>query len=474
MCERNYYWKTLWVYVTCICLPMTVLAQNASIQGSISDEKSELLPGSTIFLEGSTKGVAADVDGKYILRDIEPGEYTLKATFIGYVNYSKKVTVNAGDNLTINIVMKPDYMELEGVVVTGYKSTERKFLTGATVQVKSEQIQNQSLPSFEQLIQGRAAGVNITAANGVPGSPVRVTIRGTSSISAGSEPLYVVDGIPITTGDFSPGNLGARTNALADINPNDIESIDVLKDAAATAIYGSRGANGVVLITTKRGKAGATKFSVNYYGGIVTQSRRLNYIDAETHLALRNQARRLQGAPDESPTAIIGPFGYTRAEADEYAATGGSDWVDATTRTGNVNEVNLSASGGTEKNVFFFNTTYRREKGFLLNNDFQRISGRFNMDNYITKKLTVGINFSLGYIINDRVPTGTGGGFGRAQELLPYLPITNPNGEFFNPDDNPVWKLNNSSFRAGILRNFTGSYLDYKYYPISPFAPIGG
>jgi TonB-dependent starch-binding outer membrane protein SusC len=444
------------------------------IKGQIKDDKGELLTGATVFIEGSTKGSAADADGYYLLDGVAPGDYTLKASFLGYKTGSATVTVFGGETSEINFTLETDYLELDGVVVTGYKTTEKRFVVGSVASIKAEQLSAQPLGSIEQFVQGRAPGVQITAANGIPGSPVRVVIRGISSISAGSEPLYVVDGIPITTGDFSPGNLGSRTNALSDINPNEIETMDILKDAAATAIYGSRGANGVILITTKRGKAGKPRFSASYYAGLVTMSRRLNFLDATTHLALRNQARRIQGLPDERPTAQLGAEGWTRSDADAYAAVGGSDWVDATTRLGNTQEFNLSASGGNENNVYYFNTTYRRDNSFLVGNSFERISGRFNMDSYITRRLTVGLNFNVNYVTNNRVPIGTAGGFGRAQELLPYLPIISPNGTYFNPDDNPVWKLENSDFRAGILRNLMGVTVDYKITPGLTFRSQAG
>jgi TonB-dependent SusC/RagA subfamily outer membrane receptor len=184
---------------------------------------------------------------------LESKNYVLIISALGYTKQKKNVDLTSGSDKILDIELLDDALQLDQVVVVGYGLEQKRDVTGSISTIKAKDINNTVQPSFEQAMQGRAAGVQVTAASGMAGSPVKINIRGSNSISAGSQPLYVIDGIPITTGDFSPGNLGSRTNALADINPADIESMEILKDAAAAAIYGSRGANGVVLITTKKG-----------------------------------------------------------------------------------------------------------------------------------------------------------------------------------------------------------------------------
>jgi len=316
-------------------------------------------------------------------------------------------------------------------------------------------------------MQGRASGVQVITANGVAGAPVKVNIRGTSSISAGSEPLYVVDGIPITSGDYSSGALGSRTNALSDLNPDEIESIEVLKDAASAAIYGSRGANGVIIITTKKGKAGKTKFEANVSSGIVKETNRLKLLSASEMLALRDRARAELGLAPESPnTPIYGS--WTRKQADSLAALGGTDWIDKVLQLGNQQQASVSASGGNDKTIFYAGGTYFKEKGFLKGNDYEKINGRVNLENNATDKLKLGVNMGLTFTNNHRVPIGDAGGLGDAQRMFTYLPVYNADGSYFYPTrqgypSNPVWELNTKKYLVKSFRTISNVFADYSF-----------
>ena len=448
-----------------VCLgSMHLLAQ--SISGKVTDSKKEPLIGAAISIEGTSKGVATDLDGNYRITGLESKNYVLIISALGYTKQKKNVDLTSGSDKILDIELLDDALQLDQVVVVGYGLEQKRDVTGSISTIKAKDINNTVQPSFEQAMQGRAAGVQVTAASGMAGSPVKINIRGSNSISAGSQPLYVIDGIPITTGDFSPGNLGSRTNALADINPADIESMEILKDAAAAAIYGSRGANGVVLITTKKGKAGKTKFDAGYAYGVLSPTNVLRYTTATELLSLRDKASIELNDSAESKKAQIGWWNnkpFTRAQADSFvAATGGSDWINATLRTGRLQQANLSASGGNEKTTFYIGGTYRKEDGFLVGNSFERTNGKIAIENKAYENLSIGINSNLSYSINNRVPTGSDGGFGLAQLKLPYIPIYNSDGSFNDPRGNPLWQLQNRRFAARVFRAISEVHAEWR------------
>jgi len=443
-----------------------VSAQTGSVKGTVTDENGEPLYGTNVVVKGKSIGVITDFDGKYVLTDVPTGTQIIEFSFIGMKTQEFTVEVTAGAATTQDAVMQEDAVVLDDVVVIGYGRRQKRDVTGAITSISSDDIGDAVLPSLESSMQGRAAGVQVTTSNGMAGSSINVKVRGTNSISAGSQPLYVIDGIPVSSGDFSANNTGSGFNALSDLNPNDIESIQILKDAAAASIYGSRGANGVVLITTKKGSAGKTKFNVNYYSGITQSANRLDLISAEDHLSLRDSARVQRGLDPETADAIIfttsNGASITRGMADSIAALGGTDWIDQVLRTGYVQELSASAQGGSDKTIFYVCMTYKDEEGFVLGNNYERISGRINVENKATDKLSLGTNMSVSYSKNDRVPTGDAGGLGLAQQKLPYLPIYNEDGSYYDPYSNPLWQLDNWNFQANSFRSISGIYLNYE------------
>ncbi len=443
-----------------------VSAQTGSVKGTVTDENGEPLYGTNVVVKGKSIGVITDFDGKYVLSDVPAGTQIIEFSFIGMKTQEFTVEVSANAATTQDAVMQEDAVVLDDVVVIGYGRRQKRDVTGAITSIGADDIGDAVLPSLESSMQGRAAGVQVTTSNGMAGSSINVKVRGTNSISAGSQPLYVIDGIPVTNGDFSANNTGSGFNALSDLNPNDIESIQILKDAAAASIYGSRGANGVVLITTKKGSAGKTKFNVNYYSGINQAANTMDLITAEQHLALRDSARAQRGLDPESADAVIytpsNGASITRGMADSIAALGGTDWIDQVLRTGYVQELSASAQGGNEKTIFYVGMTYKDEEGFVLGNNYERLSGRINVENKATDKLSLGTNMSVSYSKNDRVPTGDAGGLGLAQQKLPYLPIYNEDGTYYDPYSNPLWQLDNWKFQANSFRSISGIYLNYE------------
>lgn len=451
-------------------MSMSAHAQKASITGTVVDEKNQTMIGVSLAIKGTTIGTFTDIDGKYTISKLDPGKYTIVVYMMGYKKEEAAVELTAGKDAVQNFTLKEEAYLLNETVVVGYGVKQKRDVTGSIETIKAKDIsQSSGTSSFEQAIQGRASGVQVTAANGVAGAPVKINIRGTSSISAGSEPLYVVDGIPIISGDLSSGALGGGTNALSDLDPKDIESMEVLKDAASAAIYGSRGANGVVIITTKKGKAGKTKFDVNFSSGIVRETNRLEFISAEEHLALRDQYRAEMGmAPESKTTGIYGS--WTRGQADSLAALGGTDWVDKVLRLGYNIQAGLSASGGNDKTIFYIGATYLKENGFLVGNTYEKINGRINIEYKATKRLSLGTNIGISYSTNDRVPIGDAGGLGDAQRMFPYLPVYNADGSYFYPTasgypSNPVWELDTKTYEVKTFRTIANVFGEYTFTP---------
>jgi TonB-dependent starch-binding outer membrane protein SusC len=243
------------LFVFLALMGISAIAQTGTIRGTITDKGSgEMLPGANVLVQGTTTGISANIDGDYILEGIPSGQVTIVCSYIGYLDETKEVTIVSNKSQTIDFALQEDNMMLDEVVVIGFGTKRKRDITTAISKVKAEEIKDIPVANFAKAIQGRAPGVQVTSDNGMAGGAVTMRIRGTSSLSASSEPLYVVDGIPVITGSYTTSSgFPDKSNAMANINMQDIASIEVLKDASSSAIYGSRGTNGVVLITTKSG-----------------------------------------------------------------------------------------------------------------------------------------------------------------------------------------------------------------------------
>ena len=426
------------------------LLVSKTITGTVSDEEGIPLIGATVLVKGTTTGTVTDIDGKFSLNVAEDAAILV----ISYTGYgSKEVEILNQPNL--EIILSELTSQLDEVVVIGFGTQKRRFTTGAISKVKSEDLQNATQTTVEGALQGRVAGVQVTTSDAMAGSPVSIRIRGTSSIVASSEPLYVVDGVPVVTGNYSKNDASAwrlatahESNALAQLNPADIESIEILKDASAAAIYGSRGANGVVLITTKRGKQGKTKFDVGYQHGFSNETNRIELLDGPTYLALAREAwtnSYNDALADDDPkndnrfdisnnyqkfwNSIL-PTGLTREVAERTS----TDWIDMALRDGGFQEVNLAASGGSDKTVFYIGGTYRDEKGIFVGNNFKRYNARVNLDHQPTEFLSLGARTAFTVTDSDIIPISWAGGLGSAQsQALPFWPVFNEDGTYFNP-----------------------------------------
>ncbi|MBK7874103.1 MAG: TonB-dependent receptor [Saprospiraceae bacterium] len=362
---------------------IALLAQR-TIRGTITDDQGEPLIGATVLAKSTSVGSVSDIDGSYTL-SVPAGATTLVFSYTGFA--TQEVQLGASD--VVDVSMSPDIAQLSEVVVTGYSETERKKLVASVATVDRKALENVPMPDVNQLIQGRAPGVFSTAASGQPGAAQNVRIRGTGSITAGRGPLYVIDGVIMQNGDFS--QLTTTNDVLSNINPNDIDNVSILKDAAATALYGSRGSNGVILITTKRGKAGKSVITAKVQYGI-TQPNTGNF-DLMNGQEIWEYERQTLANSGRTPEQIDAARPASLLDND-------FDWVDAAFRQGQTRNLELQASGGNEKTRFFLSGGYFTQDGILIESDFSRLSLRSNIDHTASDKLDFSLNFNGSFTEN--------------------------------------------------------------------------
>ena len=420
----------------------SIVAQ--TVTGTVVDEYNEGLPSVVITVENQN-GTMTDYNGQYTL-NLPKGTHSITYSFIGYEPITKTVAVQG--NKVVNVVMKPSQTQLDEVVVVGYGVARKRDLTGSVVSLKSKELTDIPTPSFENAIQGKAAGVQVITGSGIAGSGSMVRVRGVASISAGGDPLYVVDGIPITQDYFLNGNRGGfNTNPLATINPNDIESVEILKDAAATGIYGSRGSNGVVLITTKRGKTKKLTYNFSARTGISAPTALPNMASKEEYLQLYEEAWVNDGNVGV-PQLPGNRMSWAEAQAFE-----GTDWIQETIRTGVKQGYDFSASKGFKGGNFYAGLSYNDNHSYLAGNSYERISGRFNVDYNLASNLKLGISTSISRGINNRIDAAWSGGFGEAMSrALPIYPVRYAEDEY-DADGNVVASAGDYWLKGGVSLN---------------------
>ncbi len=391
--------------------PVQSLTVAEVIRGRVLDEDGNPIPGATVVVENSTQGTATDIDGNFSLEVDQ--DAILVVSFIGYE--SQRIIVGNRNNL--DIILKEDQAALDEVVVIGYGTKKKRDVLGSVASVSGGEITQMPFASLDASLQGLAPGVQAVGAGGTPGAPVRILVRGTNSISSGTDPLFIVDGMPIYSGITGLEQSQATTpqSPLSTINPNDIESIEVLKDAAATAIYGSRGSNGVIIITTKSGKSGVGSTDVSYTTGIsdlYRTSADIGFANTKEWFNLMDQARANSGLSPFDPNFNINLFidnpraTMSRQEAENTQ----TDWFDQILRQGSFHDFNLSTTSGTDKSAYFLSVNYRDDEGVLKNNRLQRFSTRANLDFAPANNLRAGARLNFTYTQNNRVKSSGGGG----------------------------------------------------------------
>ena len=403
-------------------------AQEISISGQVTDQDTgEGLPGVTIVVKGTTQGTVSNFEGNYTLT-AEKGT-TLQFSYIGY----KTADFIVGDAATLNVQMKVDTEQLEEVVVVGYGIQKKREITGSIVKIESKDIGNKLTSSFEGVLAGQASGVSVTTGSGMAGAGSIVRIRGVASINSSGDPLYVVDGIPITNDIFGLGGRtgGMNLNPLSSINPNDIESIEVLKDASATGIYGSRGANGVVIITTKKAKGKDLKIEFSTKQSLSAPTKKVNMTNTAEWLQLYQEAWENDGNTG-IPQGLPGGLTWDEAKQND------TDWWDEVTRTGFKQEYNLSANFGVAKNLITrLGASFTNNQSYLVDNDLERINGSLNMKYSPSSKFNAAISSSIAQTSTALPGNPWDGGLGSAMGYaLPIYPIYNDDGTFFRGGGN--------------------------------------
>ncbi|WP_207426632.1 TonB-dependent receptor [Pedobacter sp. SYSU D00535] len=440
-----------------LLFPFLVLAQAGSISGTVFDENNLPLPGASVTIKDIGKGTSTGPDGSYRLSGLSSGELTLAISFIGYQSLERKVTVDG--NTVINFNLKPNPKALNEVVVIGYGTTTRRDVTGSVATVSEKDFQEGVISTPEQLITGKVAGVQITSNSGQPGAGSQIRIRGGASLNASNDPLIVIDGVPVSdpmkAGGGNDRGISGATNILSTINPNDIASITVLKDAASTAIYGSRASNGVILITTKKGSSGKPALTFNTQNSFSTLRNRLDLLSAD-------EIRSFVGA-NGSP-AFQGLLG-----------TANTDWQDVIYQSGFSSDNSLGLSGTYKTMPYRFTVGYLNQTGLLVSDRLERTTGSINLSpKFFDKHLSVQLNLK-GSITNSRFANTDA--IGSAISFDPTQPVyaENEYGGYFewlesngNPKSfaprNPLGQIEQRENKGEVQRSFGNVQLDYSFH----------
>ncbi len=364
------------------------LAQNITVKGTVSDESGEPIIAAGVVIDGTTKGTVTGANGEYTIS--VPANASLRFSSIGY----KDQLIPVDGKAVINVTLAEDATKLEDAVIVAYGTVSKESLTGSVTTLKSDEIASAPVTSVDKMLAGKLAGVSVTQGSGQPGSTSTIRVRGTSSISAGNEPLWVVDGIPMMASDFrqiSDVGVGGGSSSTF-LNPNDIESITVLKDAAAASIYGSRAANGVILVTTKSGKSGRAKFTARAKYGVqqLANDNNLRPLTGLEALEYKRTAVINAGQDPDDPTGSM-YFPYTLLE------NGASNWYKELTRIGSIQEYEVNATGGNDKSSYYSSLSYHKNVGVYNFLDFQRFTARVNADSQLTKSLKTGARVNVSY-----------------------------------------------------------------------------
>lgn len=428
----------------------SVFAQNKTISGKVtSSVDGSALPGVSVVIKGTTQGITTDANGAYKLSAAAADVLTFS-----YVGFSP-VEVTVGNRTIIDAQLAEDSKVLDELVIVGYGSQDKRTTLQSVSKISSESFETQSAISTQDLLQGRAAGVQMTSTSGVVGSRANIRIRGVASITGGGEPLFVVDGVPLNDGVYSLGAGAVSLNPLQDLNPNDIENISILKDASAVAIYGSRGANGVIIITTKKGgKTAKTKVSFDYYTGISDATNYFDMMNADEYRNFYAAYRKAQGAA-------------TLTEPSQFAQTG-FDWPTAVLKTGTQNSYALSASGGDDKTNFYVNGSYLNTDAFTIGNTLDRLNGRINLGHKISSKARIGVNMAISWLKNDRIDSdnSTFAPLTSAYLQVPTVEPRDANGAYVNTGFIAnVFAIEELSIRNLVSRRTTGNvYAEYDLF----------
>ena len=453
--------KKIGLLFSFLTLALFVLAQNRTITGKVTDENRRPIANATVMIKETGTGGTTDIDGNFSIQ-VDSRAKTLVFSYVGWA--SQEIAI--GNRTSVDVSLKQEGRSMDEVVIVAYGTQVKKKVTGSISRVSGKELENKPFSSVDQMLQGKVPGLLSTSPTGQPGGIQQIRIRGIGSVTAGAAPLYVIDGIPVNSGDFS--RLNNTSNALAGLNPNDIESVSVLKDAASASIYGSRAANGVILINTKQGRAGKSKIRIDSefgFGNTAYINDAARPLNREEYFALTREGLVNAGVSQATMDATLNNLGFSN--------TANEDWVDLVTRQGTTQNINASISGGDPKTTFYTSIGVFDQKAVVIGSDFKRYSGAFNIKHKATDKFTIGINTTGSYIkqnspsqsSNFRNPVAD------AYWLRPSQNAYNPDGTLnystttFNQLYNPLAiaeydriLLNN----VKVLANLNGEYQFYK------------
>ncbi|WP_140937745.1 SusC/RagA family TonB-linked outer membrane protein [Sphingobacterium lumbrici] len=455
--------KLLSFFLVLTCLVGVSFAQNRQVSGKVTSATDGApVSGVSVAVVGTSTATQTDGSGNYSLS--VPANSTLLFSYIGYV--SQRIPV--GTQSVLNVQLVDDETSLDEVVVVGYGTQLKRNVTAAVSTIGAKDLKDQPVASIEQALQGRAAGVQVSSGGGRPGAPISVQIRGRSSINAGNSPLYVVDGVILpSNNNFTPNTVGSGISPLANLNPEDILSVEILKDASAAAIYGSRGSNGVVLITTKGGsKHGNSVIAASAYTGFQSLTSRPKSLSSSEYRALYNEARINGGG-----TAI---FSNEEVANPEHNV----NWLDEViSDNSRINNVQLSiTSGGNDKTQFYTSFNYLSQDGALKKGSFERYALRTNITHQVNSFITLGSNLALSRTLRDETPVDNSiySPFPRSLVARPDQPIYNADGSYaINSYNNPVQMFESDNF-VNLSNIFNASYLEFKILPELKFKTAVG
>ncbi|HET9747493.1 MAG TPA: TonB-dependent receptor [Chitinophagaceae bacterium] len=487
--------KVLLLAICQLFLISGILAQEKTVSGKVTDEGGNPVANASVLVRGTKIGTVTNLDGSFVLK-VPATATTLTISSVSYE--TQNITI--GNNTVFEVKLKATSNPLNEVVVVGFTTTRKKRdEAGAISSVRANQLENLPNLSVDKALQGKAAGVMVQANNGIPGGGINVRIRGGSSIQAGVDPLYVVDGVQMNTRSDAAFS---ESNPLSFLNPDDIESIDIIKDAATAAIYGSTAANGVVLITTKKGRAGKTRFTANYYTGSVMPIRYLDVASGPEYFQLRSEAFAF--ANNLLPTDLVikrtvlnelrfpDAATYTMAQADSAIATIPTyDWQQEAINNGRISNYEIAASGGNERSTFRVSANYTDQSTIVTKADFKRYGLKVDLTNKATDRLTFGLSTSVSSF-EQHVPFAVSGSFlgspaFSSSGIIPTNPIYKPDGTYYgtpgNVPANIVGVLNQNiiqvnDFNSGFQRtnqlvgNFNAEFKIFDWLSVKGFAGI--
>ncbi len=491
--------KRFLLFISVLICQLSLCLAQQSVKGHVADAQGEPLIGATVQVPGTTTGTITDLNGDFVFQ-LPAGKFLMQVSMIGY----KTQVINMKGRTAISITLQEDAKLMEEVVVVGYGTMKKRDLSGAISQIKSDELMKGGAVDVAHGLQGKIAGVDVKQNDGSPGAGVSITVRGANSFTTSSQPLYIVDGIPFGTDPNSTPSSGAnegnnqQSNPLAMINPNDIEKIEVLKDASATAIYGSRGANGVIIITTKKGQTGKPKVEFNARWSMQRIGKRVDMLDPYTYALYQNEAaensRTYDNGTQRNPYRgeweypyIGGAFDYQHGtynpspedflnqgvRTDQYGnldEVAGANWQDEIYQTGWQQDYSASVSGGSDKGYYSFSGGYTKQEGIIKNTGYERYNLGMNINRHITQWLEVGTSQYFTNAITDFQRTNSEN-TGIIRSALIFPPTYGPHAETEQLDDlnwlaaNPTNYVNGAKDQLKQISWFSSSYAEVKIMP---------